>query len=99
MMEIESIQNYVGDEDCFSVGRHWIPNQYFKCPDSGVEMNFVFRIGSGWSVGAPAGQSCLPVLHYFRNTGKKIPFPPSPKKYAGQEQDFYATIKKLREME
>lgn len=99
MMKIESIQNYVGDEDCFSAGRHWIPNQYFKCPDTGVEMSFVFRVGSGWSVGAPTSRSCRTVLHYYRNTGKKIPFPESPKKYAVQEKEFYAAIKKLREME
>lgn len=97
-MEIEMIQDYVGDEDCFSVGKHYIPNQYFKCPITGVEMSFSFRIGSGWAVGAPAGQSCLPVLHYFRNTGKKIPFPPSPKKYAKQEKEFYEAIKTLRDM-
>lgn len=98
-MEIDSIKDYVGDEDCFSKGKHYIPNQYFKCLETGIEMIFSFRIGSGWSVGAPVGQSSIPIPGYFRTTGRKIPFPESPKKYAKQEREFYEQIKKLREVE
>lgn len=98
-MNTEMIQDYVGDEDCFSAGEHYIPNQYFKCLDSGIEMVFRFMIGSGWSVAAPEGQSGIPILRYFRNTGKKIPFPKTPKKYEKQEREFYDNIKKLRELD
>lgn len=98
-MNMEMIEGYVGDEDCFSVGKHYIPNQYFKCPDSGIEMVFRFRIGSGWGVAAPEGQSCIPVLRYSINTGKGIPFPKTPKKYEKQERNFYDNLKKLRELD
>lgn len=98
-MNTEMIQDYVGDEDCFSVGKHYVPNQYFKCLDSGIEMLFRFRIGSGWAVGAPLGQSCIPVLRYSIDTGKKIPFPETPEKYQKQEREFYDGLKKLRELD
>lgn len=94
--ETESIQNYVGDEDSFSVGRTWIPNQYYKCPETGLEMVFTYRLGSGWGVGAPEGMSSLPILTYFRTTGCKIPFPSTPLKYAVQEKEFYEMIKGIR---
>lgn len=95
-MNMEMLQDYVGDENCFSVGKHYIPNQYFKCSDSGIEMVFRFCIGSGWAVGPPEGQSCIPVLRYTMNTGKKIPFPETPQKYKKQERKFYDNLKKLR---
>lgn len=97
-MKTESIQDYVGDENCFSRGKHNIPNQYFKCLETGIEMVFTFTIGSGWGVGAPTGQSSLPVLKYYRTTGRKILFPKTPQKYAAQEREFYETMKKLREL-
>lgn len=95
----EYIEDYVGDEDCFSVGKHYIPNQYFKCPETGIEMIFRFRLGSGWCVAAPEGQSCIPVLRYGIDTGKKVPFPKTPAKYLKQEKRFYDNLKKLRELE
>jgi hypothetical protein len=98
-MNMEMLQDYVGDEDCFSVGKHYIPNQYFKCPDSGIEMVFRFRIGSGWAVGPPEGKSCIPVLRYTMDTGNKIPFPETPEKYKKQERKFYDNLKKLRELD
>lgn len=93
------VQDYVGDENCFSAGKHYVPDQYFKCPETGIEMVFKFRLGSGWSVGAPEGQSSIPVLRYSRDTGRKIPFPKTPAKYAKQEREFYEKLKTLRELE
>lgn len=95
-MEIEAIQDYVGDEDCFSQGTHSIPNQYFKCLETGIEMIFTFRIGSGWSVGSPTGISVIPLLHYSRTTGRKIPFPKSPEKYKKHQKEFYDSLNKLK---
>lgn len=97
-MNTEMIQGYVGDEDCFSVGNHHIPNQYFKCPETGLEMIFTFRLGSGWTVQGIPGQSVLQILRYNR-VGRKIPFPKTPKKYEKQERDFYDNLKKLRELD
>lgn len=93
------IQDYVGDENCFSIGKHYVPDQYFKCPETGIEMVFKFRLGSGWSVGAPEGQSSIPVLRYGIDTGRKIPFPKTPAKYSKQEREFYEKLKTLRELE
>lgn len=97
-IENEAIEEYVGDEDCFSVGKHYIPNQYFKCPDSGLEMVFKFRIGSGWSVRAAYAEDALKVLQYNKPY-RKIPFPKTPKKYEKQEREFYDSLKKLRELD
>lgn len=77
------------------MSEHNIPNHYFKCLQTGIEMDFTYKIGSGWAVGALNGESCLPILKYYRTTGRKIPWPDPVEKYAEQEKEFYDMLKDM----
>ena len=94
-MKVDMIQDYVGDEDCFSEGKHYIPDQYFKCLETGAKMIFKFYPGTGWTVAAPKGVSIKTLLRYSRVTGNKIPFPSTPEKYQKQQNEFYEALENL----
>jgi hypothetical protein len=91
-METEYIQDCVGDEDDFSTGKHYIPNQYFKCTKTGMEMDFTFHIPYGWCVSFPNSS-----LRESLNYEGKIPFPDKIEKYARQEKEFYEMLEKIKE--
>lgn len=69
--------------------KHNIPNQYYKCPVTGIEMYFKFDRGSGWSVGFPKGHNGL---REMKKAGLKIPFPDTPKQYEKEVEEFYRML-------
>lgn len=77
------------------MSEHNIPNYYFKCLQTGIEMVFTYTIGSGWTVGAPNGDSIRPILRYYKTTGRKIPWPDPVEKYTEQEKQFYDMLKHM----
>lgn len=64
------------------------PNQYYKDPSSGVEMEFKFYTDYGWTV-------CFPNIEYIKDFTASIPFPETPEEYKESVKKYYEALDKM----
>lgn len=70
--------------------QHNVPNQYWKCSVTGIEVNFTFTRGTGWGASFPRGFKGMRTL---KDQGIKVPFPEVPPEYDYECSEWHRRFK------